>query len=334
MARVLVAEARSSYPSGKSAAIHVKSEHGVEKGVISEIEKSVSFYADQHLEVVPDYKEFRHLVERLDFEKMQEEFSITEVGPFKQAEIYILIDVLDIIPDGSILKVVMRAFWLSGSQVGANVRGLKAVGYLKNTSKTEGPISEKLPFQVNYVYRPGGIGKPRPITNASVLQSGDLYKIIFTPERDCYVYIFQVDTSRQIFQLFPMQEFRGVEVHNYNPVKGGMIYTLPAPDKSFKLDSQIGRERIYFIAYKERNEKVEALFEHLTVAMRRMDVTNVENAYTKLNKYFKKRGVDLIVTDRKMKVNWEESSDVFSIFSRKLENLCEDCVHTVEFIHR
>ena len=51
----------------------------------------------------------------------------------------------------------------------------------------------------------------------------------------------------------------------------------------------------------------------------------------KLSKHFKRCGVDEIVTDRK--VRWEESEDVFSVTSTRLENLCRDCVHVVEFVH-
>ena len=55
--------------------------------------------------------------------------------------------------------------------------------------------SPPLSFDINYVYRKGGVGELRTIKNGDTLKSGDHYKIVFTPDKDCYVYIFQVDSS-------------------------------------------------------------------------------------------------------------------------------------------
>ena len=189
-------------------------------------------------------------------------------------------------------------------------------------------------FQVNFVYRRRGKGGLRPIENESILHSGDHYKIVFTPDNDCYVYIFQVDSARQIYQLFPMREFRGVRLDNLNPVNGRRTYTLPARNKAFRLDMQVGRERIYFIASKKRNKELERLYQDLTEARKQAKEMQEEDAQAKLRWYFKRRGVGGIVTNRSLNVFWEESQDVFSILEQRLEELCEDCIHVVEFIHR
>jgi hypothetical protein len=98
-----------------------------------------------------------------------------------------------------------------------------------------------LSFEVNYVYRKAGVGELKTINNGDSLQSGDHYKIVFNPDKDCYVYIFQVDSSGQVFQLFPMDNFRGVRVNNLNPVRHGKTYVLPSPDKAFVLDQMVWR---------------------------------------------------------------------------------------------
>ena len=118
--------------------------------------------------------------------------------------------------------------------------------------------SPPLSFDINYVYRKGGVGELRTIKNGDTLKSGDHYKIVFTPDKDCYVYIFQVDSSGQLFQLFPMESFRGVRVNQFNLVKQGKKYVLPSQDKAFVLDKKVGIERLYFIASHEQNKECQS----------------------------------------------------------------------------
>jgi len=48
-----------------------------------------------------------------------------------------------------------------------------------------------------------------------------------------------------------MKGFGNVIVNNFNPVQGGQTYYIPAKNKSFVLDEQIGRETIYFVASRQ-----------------------------------------------------------------------------------
>jgi len=104
-----------------------------------------------------------------------------------------------------------------------------------------------LDFKINYVYRSRGKGTFKPLTKGMILQSGDHYKIIFTPVENCYVSIFQVDSANKLYRLFPMAGFRNIILNNLNPVEGGKTYYLPAKNKSFVLDEQIGTETIFFM---------------------------------------------------------------------------------------
>lgn len=126
----------------------------------------------------------------------------------------------------------------------------------KNTKGLDS-FGSGLPVAVNYAYRQQGQHEMKNLTNGTVLRDGDHYKITFTPQADGYIYIFQTDTSGKVYQLFPMSSMKGVEVHNYNPVKANVTYTLPAADKSFYLDEQQGEEKIYFIAAKQPDQTLE-----------------------------------------------------------------------------
>ena len=92
-------------------------------------------------------------------------------------------------------------------------------------------------------------------------------------------------------------------------------------------------ECIYLIASKEPNAELEGLYRTLQTARQQRNMQQANAVQEKLSKHFKRRGVDEIVTDRKIGVRWEESEDVFSVINTRLENLCKDCVHVVEFVH-
>ncbi len=196
--------------------------------------------------------------------------------------------------------------------------------------------SKPLGFKVNYVYRPGGQGPLKTLVEGSVLHSGDHYKIQFTPAENSYVYIFQVDSSKAIYRLFPMTSFGGVKVDNLNPVRGGVTYYLPAKDKSFKLDDKVGSETILFLAFREPNQAMEEQYEALVKARLAQDSAKTDTLQTAIQSSFKTRGLAAIVDDPEKKtatVPWT-AKESFTMPVRRLDNLCADCINMVTFEHR
>ena len=195
--------------------------------------------------------------------------------------------------------------------------------------------STALSFYINYAYRSGGKGELKTITSGAVLRSGDHYKATFIPDKDCHVYIFQADSSGQIFQLFPMKSFNGIWLNNVNPVKKDQTYIIPSPAKAFVLDNRVGIERIYFIASKERNEELEALYEALKREVERKNTAQIEDNRNKLNRYFKRRGMFVVTpSDKTLEVPWNNGSGIFTVIGQRLENLCQGCVHILKFYHQ
>jgi hypothetical protein len=191
-----------------------------------------------------------------------------------------------------------------------------------------------LSFEVNYVYRTAGAGELKKIKNGDTLTSGDHYKIVFTPDKDCFVYIFQVDSSGQVFQLFPMESFRGAGVNQFNPVKQGKKYVLPSPDKAFLLDKKVGIERLYFIASREENKELKMLYSELTTAVKHENTSEVKDTRSKLNKYFTRRGIKVVPSEQSTQIPWRETGDLFLVMSQRLENLSKERIHVLEFVHQ
>jgi hypothetical protein len=195
--------------------------------------------------------------------------------------------------------------------------------------------TKPMSFKVNYIYRPSGKGDLKPLENGGVLKSGDHYKIRFTPEESGYVYIFQVDSSGTVYQLFPMQEWQGVVLDNNNPVRAGTTYMLPADNKSFVLDNQNGSETIYFMASRKQDPDISKLAEQLSSARQRGNTRLDSSTQQALKSTLKTRGPAKIVTDptTETEVSWNKE-EKFKVSQQRLDGLCSSCVNQVTFSHR
>jgi hypothetical protein len=197
--------------------------------------------------------------------------------------------------------------------------------------------SDYLLFKINYVYRSGGKGDFKLLTNGSMLQSGDHYKILFTPTAECYVYIFQFDSANKIYQLFPMESFGGVTVNNFNPVQAGKTYYIPAEKKSFVLDQQTGTEKIYFLSSREHDLQLEAQYQQYLDAQQQK--TDLDQELSQLDRLLQhaseSKGQAEIVSDpaETEKDTWQEGGQIFSVLQQRLENMCDGCVYVLTFKH-
>lgn len=189
-----------------------------------------------------------------------------------------------------------------------------------------------LSLQTGFVYRPGGKGELRDITSGIPLHSGDHYKIVLQSNHDCHIYIFQADSSGQLFQLFPMSSFKGVVVNNANPALKGQSYTIPAENKAFVLDKQVGTEKIYIAASREQNPELENLYTEIKEARTSNDAYYAQN---NLRRHLgTKRGVKGIVTNEPMQVAWQETGDIFTVMGLRLEKISKDFIYELEFQHQ
>jgi len=100
------------------------------------------------------------------------------------------------------------------------------------------------------------------LTENSVLKSGQHLGVGFKPDADCYVHILWWDSSGQVGRLFPNPKLTEGTGH----VKGGEAHWLPSKEGGkhwFVLDDKPGYETIYFVASRERNPKLEKLYEEM-----------------------------------------------------------------------
>ncbi len=199
------------------------------------------------------------------------------------------------------------------------------------------PGASYLLFKINYVYRPGGKEEFDILRNDSILHSGDHYKIIFTPASDCYVYIFQVDSANKTYRLFPMESFGGVTVNNFNPIRAGKTYYIPAEGKSFILDEQQGTEKIYFLATRQRDVTLEEHYQELFEAQHSKGALKKQQSQpgTLFSDTIKSRKIVESISDpaETETTAWQEDGQTFSVLRQRLENMCNGCVYMLTFTH-
>jgi hypothetical protein len=122
-------------------------------------------------------------------------------------------------------------------------------------------------IDIKYLYYRDGWNNYKTLKNGSVLYRGrDFLKIIFTPSERTYIYIFHKGTSGNIYRIFPMKEFKGKVVNNFNPVLPGVDYYVPKEDKAFSLGGSPGKETIYFIVSQDKDEELEDQYNHILYA--------------------------------------------------------------------
>jgi outer membrane protein OmpA-like peptidoglycan-associated protein len=145
-------------------------------------------------------------------------------------------------------------------------------------------IGGALGFHIRYLHRQGVQGTLQPLTSGSILRSGDSYGIEFTPFSNCYVYIFQLDGSNKIEQLFPGNQLESLSQDNSNPVQEGKTYHVPSDDKLFQITPSSTLKHLYFLASSQRDTLVEDYYHGLLLERARQNALREALFHTELLK--------------------------------------------------
>ncbi len=167
------------------------------------------------------------------------------------------------------------------------------------------------------IFYEGGDGKLYPLREGMVLTSKDNYAIYVKPSRNCCLYIYQVDSSQNVFKIFPNKIYSQTK----NPIEAGKEYWIPSNIEFLYLDENIGVESIYIFATQASVPSLENIEDNngLTVA-------GLEDSIKTMG-IGGKRGTEVI---RKVKGTKGNSME---LISRKLSSQ-GDFYYTITFIHR
>jgi len=201
------------------------------------------------------------------------------------------------------------------------------------------PVAQKtlpLNFEINYVYRHSNAEEFFPLTNESKLKEGDAFKIIFTPNQQSYVYIFNLDSANKLTKLFPMDHYKGKYIKLFNPVKANQTYYSPMENESFELDNVKGKETLFFMAFQQPDVFLENLPTEMDLSKTsEKKIIKTQQNQQLVQSLFQEKGIRKISGDvqTKTKIIWKERSREHTMIKQKLQ-MCDGCLNMIKFDHQ
>jgi len=171
------------------------------------------------------------------------------------------------IEDGKELSVFADGYTLITAKDGSvivdvsngNVQEINFAGKTEIPAPASAPSAsnQSIPVELKLLYQDRTDKSFKPLAKNGTLHSGDLYKLVFRTPEDAHVYIFNTDDRGKFVRLFPMKSFKNITVNNANPVKSDMACSIPSSEKSFRLDADTGTGKIFYLAVKHPDPKLE-----------------------------------------------------------------------------
>jgi hypothetical protein len=87
-------------------------------------------------------------------------------------------------------------------------------------------------------------GHMKPMSEGTVLKSGEGYALYLKASDQAFIYVYQVDGAGKSFRLFPNKAFRTAE----NPVSSAADLWIPNEKDLVTLDDTTGKERLFIFA--------------------------------------------------------------------------------------
>lgn len=131
------------------------------------------------------------------------------------------------------------------------------------TSENARPEVDILELEAGVFYE-GGDGKLYPLREGMVLNAKDNYAVYVKPRQPCYVYIYQVDSTKKATRLFPNVQFTSVT----GPLTTGKEYWVPEGRDYLYLDETQGLEDIYVFATRAPSMALESIKEAETDSLK------------------------------------------------------------------
>lgn len=166
---------------------------------------------------------------------------------------------------------------------------------------------------------------------------GQNYQIGLRPHVTSYVYVYQIDRKGEIYKLFPGSDYLAEDNKMVNPLKGGAIYWIPGRDSWLTHGSYGGKEKIYVMASRSRNARLEDLYKHLEATRNEKEaVSATAEANKEVRVFLEKTMAPTKAIRRKVKAGFQKSdprekSRAFEHLSQRIESTTLDAAQSVWF---
>lgn len=122
----------------------------------------------------------------------------------------------------------------------ASIVGLLTIDFSSIFIKSKTPLLDIL------ILKEENNGLMTILNEGDELESGDKYQIVFSSSADGYLYVYQKDTKKNVYKLFPNPLYGISKIY-----KSEKVY-LPSKSNVYLLDSSIGKETFFFIFFEEK----------------------------------------------------------------------------------
>jgi hypothetical protein len=172
------------------------------------------------------------------------------------------------------------------------------------------------------------------LTENSVLKSGQHVGVAFKPDADCFVHILWWDSSGQVGRLFPNPQLSD----GTGQVKGGQTHWLPSKEGGkhwYVLDDKPGHETVYFVASRERNPKLEKLYEELqALSAEARTGSRGDNVAVEIEREINLMGfADYTVPAKVQQVAYESKEKLFNELESKVKVTGAEAFFKLRFKH-
>lgn len=186
------------------------------------------------------------------------------------------------------------------------------------------PQTDPLSVDVAFVFNPSGGPAQYTLQNGSTMTSGDHYRLVMWPNKNCFIYVFQVDSAGKLFMLFPLNDL-GLKATN--PVESDAPYVLPGKGDAFILDNQTGAEKFFLLAATEKDAVVEELKNYMT---QKTPVEQRKQAEMKLGMYLaSKKRIRDAAPGKAIQLNPKTN-----VTASKIQDLDSSKIYEFSFQHR
>lgn len=196
------------------------------------------------------------------------------------------------------------------------------------------PSAPPLAFQLNYLYLPTPGAEFRRLRNGEVLNKKSSFKIVFTPDEDCYAYVLRIDQGLDVTTLFPASGaiYSSGALANYgNPIQAGRTYVLPSPDASYSAEQLSGRQEIVFVASRSMDATLASYLKILESATQQNQEKLLAVYRFKTRMALKREEVADQASQITTPFRWTSSSVLSSFQQQRVDKLCENCLHRLSF---
>jgi hypothetical protein len=155
--------------------------------------------------------------------------------------------------------------------------------------KNQMPVS--LQFAFMSVNR---FGESKIMTDGSDVYSDKPFQIYVKPNQDCYFYVYNIDSTKQINRIFPEGS---IKINN--PLQKEITYLIP-DGKVYAFDSNAGPEIFYVFAFKEKQNSLEEIIKQNL---------NAEDFEIQMKEKFSVKGIR--IENSGMQINTEKFGKIF-----------------------